>query len=114
MSKVNELGLIRYAIFTSLTRNLKNLWVDFYQTWYRGAPPGVDELIRFWASSTQRQYARGAPPRVDELNLKKNSQKPAAQNIYPPKMSQQMLMGGGGGGYHPKAIRVTIMMSMVK
>ena len=49
MSKVNELGLIRYAIFTSLTRNLKNLWVDFHQTWYRGAPLGVDELIRFWA-----------------------------------------------------------------
>ena len=48
-------------------RNLKNLWVDFHQTWYRGAPPGVDELIRFWASSAQRQYAKGAPPRVDEL-----------------------------------------------
>ena len=44
-----------YAIFTSLTRNLKNLWVDFHQTWYRGAPQGVDELIRFWAWSAQRQ-----------------------------------------------------------
>ena len=29
-------------------------WVDF-QTWYMGAPPGVDELIRFWARSAQRQ-----------------------------------------------------------
>ena len=45
----------KYAIFTSLTRNLKNLWVDFHQTWYRGAPPGVDELIRFWARSAQHQ-----------------------------------------------------------
>ena len=32
-------------------RNLKNPWVDFHQTWYRGAPPGVDEVIRFWARS---------------------------------------------------------------
>ena len=39
----------------SLTRNLKNPWVDFHQTWYIGAPPGVDELIRFWARSAQRQ-----------------------------------------------------------
>ena len=31
----------KYAIFTSLTQNLKNPWVDFHQTWYRGAPPGV-------------------------------------------------------------------------
>ena len=37
----------KYAIFTSLMRNLKKPWVDFHQTWYRGAPPGVDELIRF-------------------------------------------------------------------
>ena len=63
MSKVNELGLI-YAIFTSLTRNLKNPWVDFHQTWYRGAPPGVDELIRFWARSAQRQRSK-----VNELGL---------------------------------------------
>ena len=27
----------------------------FHQTWYRGAPPGVDELIRFWARSAQGQ-----------------------------------------------------------
>ena len=45
----------KYAIFTSLTQNLKNLLMDFHQTWYRGAPPGVDELIRFWARSAQRQ-----------------------------------------------------------
>ena len=57
MSKVNELWS-KYAIFTSLTRNLKNLWVDFHQTWYRGAPPGVDELIRFWARSAQRQSSK--------------------------------------------------------
>ena len=36
-----------YAIFTSLTQNLKNIWVDFHQTWYRSPPPGEDELIRF-------------------------------------------------------------------
>ena len=48
----------KYAIFTSLTRNLKNPWVDFHQTWYRGAPPGVDELIRFWARSAQRQRSK--------------------------------------------------------
>ena len=40
-------------------RNLKNLWVDFHQT----APPGVDELIRFWARSAQRQRS------TDELGL---------------------------------------------
>ena len=85
----------KYVIFTSLTQNLKNLWVDFHQTWYRGAPPGVDELIRFWARSAQRQRSmnlvsicyfylvntksqeppggfssnlvQGAPPGVDEL-----------------------------------------------
>ena len=48
----------KYAIFISLTRNLKNPWVDFHQTWYRGAPPGVDELIRFWARSAQRQRSK--------------------------------------------------------
>ena len=41
----------QYAIFTSLMRNLKNPWVDFHQTWYMDAPPGVDELIRVWARS---------------------------------------------------------------
>ena len=40
-----------YAIFTSLTQNLKNPWENFHQTWYRGAPPGVNELIRFGARS---------------------------------------------------------------
>ena len=54
----------KYAIFTSLTRNLKNLRVDFHQTWYRGAPPGVDELIRFWARSAQRQRSK-----VNEIGL---------------------------------------------
>ena len=48
----------KYAIFPSLTRNLKNPWVDFHQTWYRGVPPGVDELIRFWARSVQRQRSK--------------------------------------------------------
>ena len=45
-------------MFPSLTRNLKNPWVDFHQTWHRGAPPGVDELIRFWARSAQRQRSK--------------------------------------------------------
>ena len=54
----------KYAIFTSFTRNLKNPWVDFHQTWYRGAPPGVDELIRFWARSVQRQGKK-----VNEIGL---------------------------------------------
>ena len=62
-SKVNELGL-KYVIFPPLTRNLKKPLVDFHQTWYRGAPLGVDELIRFWARSTQCQRSR-----VNELGL---------------------------------------------
>ena len=41
-----------------LTRNLKIPWVDFHQTWYRGAPPGVDELIRFWARAAQCQRSK--------------------------------------------------------
>ena len=45
-------------------RNLKNPWVDFPQTWYRGTPPGVDELIRFWARSVQRQGSK-----VNEIGL---------------------------------------------
>ena len=32
--------------------------MEFHQTWYRGPPPGVDELIRFWARSAQRQGQR--------------------------------------------------------
>ena len=48
----------KYANFTSLTQNLKNPWVDFLQTWYRGAPPGVDELIRIWARSAQGQRSK--------------------------------------------------------
>ena len=54
----------KYAIFTSFTRNLKNPWVDFHQTWYRGALPGVDELIRFWARSAQCQGSK-----VNELGI---------------------------------------------
>ena len=38
--------------------------MEFHQTWYRGAPPGVDELIRFWARSAQRQGSK-----VNELGL---------------------------------------------
>ena len=37
---------------------------SFHQTWYRGPPPGVDELIRFWARSAQRQGSK-----VNELGL---------------------------------------------
>ena len=33
-------------------------------TWYRGPPPGVDELIKFWARSAQRQGSK-----VNELVL---------------------------------------------
>ena len=53
-SELNELGLIKY-VFTSLTRNLKKPWVDFHQTWYMGAPPGVDEVIRFLVRFAQGQ-----------------------------------------------------------
>ena len=53
-----------YANFTSLTQNLKNPWVDFHQTWYMDAPPGVDELIRFWA-----RFAQGQRSKVYELGL---------------------------------------------
>ena len=38
--------------------------MDFHQTRYRGAPPGVDELIRFWARSAHRQRSK-----VNELGL---------------------------------------------
>ena len=48
----------------SLPRNLKNPWVDFYHTWPRGAPWGVDELIRFWARSAHGQWSK-----VNELGL---------------------------------------------
>ena len=54
----------KYAIFTSLPQNLKNPWVDFHQTWHRGAPWGVDELIIFWARSAQGQRSK-----VNELGL---------------------------------------------
>ena len=56
-SKVDELGL-NMLFFTSLTQNLKNPWVNFHQTWYRDAPPGVDELIRFCARSAQGQRSK--------------------------------------------------------
>ena len=54
----------KYAIFKSLPRNLKNPWVDFHQTWHRGAQWRVDELIRFWARSAQGQRSK-----VNELGL---------------------------------------------
>ena len=38
--------------------------MDFHQTWYRGTPLGVDELIRFWARSAQRQRSK-----VNEIRL---------------------------------------------
>ena len=38
--------------------------MEFHQTWYRGPPPGVDELIRFWARSAQRQGSK-----VNELGI---------------------------------------------
>ena len=40
----------------SLMRNLKNPSVDFYLTWPRGAPWGVDELIKFWVRSVKGQW----------------------------------------------------------
>ena len=61
--KVNEFGL-NMLVLPRLRENLKNPWVDFHQTWYRGAPPGVDELIRFWARSAQRQGSK-----VNELRI---------------------------------------------
>ena len=38
--------------------------MEFHQPWYRGPPPGVDELIRFWPRSAQRQGSK-----VNELVL---------------------------------------------
>ena len=61
-SKVNELGLFEIP---SLTQNHKNPLVDFHQTWYRGAPLGVDEPIRFWARSVPGQRSN-----LNELGLK--------------------------------------------
>ena len=63
-SNVNELGLNMLFSPRFKTRNLKKPWVDFHQTWYRGAPLGVDELIRFWARSAQCQGSK-----VNELGL---------------------------------------------
>ena len=60
-SKVNELGLnMLFSPIYAITQVL----MEFHQTWYRGAPPGVDELIRFWARSAQRQGSK-----VNELGL---------------------------------------------
>ena len=42
----------------------KNPLVDFYHTWPRDAPWGVDELIRFWARSAQGQRSK-----VNKLGL---------------------------------------------
>ena len=62
-SKVNEIGL--NMLFSPRLREIsKKPWVDFHQTWYRGAPLGVDELIRFWARSVQGQRSK-----VNELGL---------------------------------------------
>ena len=63
-SKVNEIGLNMLFLPRFKTQNLKNPWVDFHQTWYRGATPGVDELIRYWARSAQRQRSK-----VSEIGL---------------------------------------------
>ena len=38
--------------------------MDFHQTWYKGAPPRVDELIRFWTRSAQCQGSK-----VNEFGL---------------------------------------------
>ena len=45
-------------------RDNKYYLMEFHQTWYRGPPPGVDELIRFWARSAQHQGSK-----VNELGL---------------------------------------------
>ena len=60
-SKVNELGLnmLFYPVYA-----ITQVLLKFHQTWYRGAPLGVDELIRFWARSAQRQGSK-----VNELGL---------------------------------------------
>ena len=60
-SKVNELGLnMLFSPVYAITQVL----MEFHQTWYRGASPGLDELIRFWARSAQRQGSK-----VNELGL---------------------------------------------
>ena len=80
--------------------------MEFHQTWYRGAPPGVDELIRFWARSAQCQRSR-----VNELGLifyfylvNAKSQEPlggfssndmAINYLY---LEWDCIAGGGGGG----------------
>ena len=62
-SKVNEFCL--NMLFLPRLREISRTpWVDFHQTWYRGAPLGVDELIRFWARSVQRQGSK-----VNEIGL---------------------------------------------
>ena len=49
------MNLVSICYFYLVNANLENLWVDFHQTWYMDAPPGVDELIRFWARFAQGQ-----------------------------------------------------------
>ena len=61
-SKVNELGL--NMLFYPVYAIFKYYLMEFHQTWYRGAPLGVDEQIRFWARSAQRQGSK-----VNELGL---------------------------------------------
>ena len=51
-----------------LPRNTKSRTPGWNQTWYRGATPGVDELIRFWARSAQRQRSK-----VNEIGLNMTS-----------------------------------------
>ena len=51
-SKVNEIGLNMLGFHLVNAKSQEPLTVDFHQTWYRGATPGVDELSpRFWARS---------------------------------------------------------------
>ena len=50
--------------FFCLRDNSSITLMEFHQTWYRGPPPGVDELIRFWARSAQRQGSK-----VNELGI---------------------------------------------
>ena len=104
-----SMNLVYICYFPPVNTKSQIPWVDFHQTWYRGAPLGVDELIRFWARSTQCQRSR-----VNELGLicyfylvNAKSQEPlggfssndmAINYLY---LEWDCIAGGGGGSPRP-------------
>ena len=42
---------MKFYFYLVNVKSQEPLWVDFHQTWYMDAPPGVDELIRFGRDS---------------------------------------------------------------